>query len=118
MLYKVYLAQKNNLVKGDWVLQLNKDKKEFDLDLEDEAFKEKFKTKNSIKKFLSKKSKIKAQIFLHNKKIQHSKLDNIKFTELKCVDYLLDPRISKKEIQLLFKLRTRMYSVKNNFQNL
>ena len=36
MLYKAYLAQKMNSVKGVWVKLLEKDKKDFDLDIEDE----------------------------------------------------------------------------------
>ena len=64
----------------------------------------------------TKKAKIVAQKFLYKKKLEHSKLDFLEFKELKCAEYLLDQSISKNEVKLLFKLRTRMYSVKNNFK--
>ena len=67
---------------------------------------------------MKRKVTLAAQQYLHNKKQKHSKLDDIKFKELKCAEYLLDSRISKNEAKLLFKLRTRMYNVKNNFKNM
>ena len=36
MLYKVYLAEKNNPVKGDWIKLLEKDKDEFNFKIEDD----------------------------------------------------------------------------------
>ena len=67
---------------------------------------------------MKRKVTLAAQQYLHNKKQKHSKLDDIKFKDLKCAEYLLDSRISKNEAKLLFKLRTRMYNVKSNFKNM
>ena len=55
---------------------------------------------------------------LQKLKMKHSKLDSINFKELKCSEYLLDPQLNKKEVRLLFKLRTRMYNVKANFSSM
>ena len=92
-------------------------KKEFDIDIDDETLKLKYKTKLSFKKFLKSKSKQLAIVYLNELKSKHSKLDKIHFTDLKCSQYLVDQRISHKEAKLLFNLRTRMYRVKCNFKN-
>ena len=47
----------------------------------------------------------------------HSKSIKIKKKKLKCENYLKDYRFSKDEVQLLFKLRTRMFPVKTNFRS-
>ena len=86
--------------------------------MEDIELKRKFKSKYSFKKEIRRKIEIEAFKYLNNKKVQHSKLDNLKFNKIKCANYLTDPRISKREAKLLFKLRTRMYSVKSNFKNM
>ena len=116
MLHKFYKAQQNNAVKGDWVNSLLKDKQEFNIDVDDETLKIKFKTKQSFKTFLKRKSMEIAVKYLSKLKNKHSKLDDIHFSELKCAKYLEDSRISQKEAKLLFKLRTRMYNVKSNFK--
>ena len=43
-------------------------------------------------------------------------MDNLQYDEVKCSDYLKFSHISTDEAKLLFKLRTRMYAVKNNFK--
>lgn len=116
MLYKFYKAQQNNLVKSDWVNSLNKDKEEFNIDFDDDMLKTKFKTKQSFKNFLKRKSKEAAVNYLNKLKSKHSKLDDLHFNDLKCANYLQDQRINQNEAKLLFKLRTRMYPVKSNFK--
>ena len=118
MLFKFYSAQESKAVKGDWMKLLEKDKKDLGIELSDDELFEEYKTKYSIKKYLDKKVKIAAQQCLYNRKIQHTKLDNIVFTELKCEKYLLDGRFTKREEKLLFKLRTRKYFVKSNYKKM
>ena len=118
MLFKVYDAQKLDSVKDDWINFLNLDKKEFDIDLDDEKLIDLFKTKNSFKNFIKKKGKQVAIKHLMELKNKHSKLDEMVFTELNCSPYLENQSISQREAKLLFKLRSRMYQVKCNFKGL
>ena len=46
----------------------------------------------------------------------HSKLDNLKYNELKMQPYLSSNNFYKNDAQLLFKLRTRMAKFKANFK--
>ena len=116
MLYKIYKGQCNNAVKGDWCLLLEEDKKEFGLEsVKDEELTTKFKNKLRFKTFIKKKAVKLASEYLGKLKEKHSKLDDLSFTKLEPATYLFDSRINKKQTQLLFKLRTRMYNVKANF---
>ena len=116
MLSKVYISQKMNPVKNDWVNSLDKNKKEYEIMLDDDQLKSKFKTKDSFKNYLKRKGLKIAEINLRKLKNSHSKLDDIEFKELKCAQYLDDPRINQNEAMLLFKLRTRIYQVKTTFK--
>ena len=49
-------------------------------------------------------------------KESHTKLDNLKYEELKIQPYLSSNNFYKNDAQLLFKLRTRMASFKANFK--
>ena len=75
-------------MRGDWVELLEKDKSEFDLEIDDEEFNEKYKTKKSIKNWQNKKAQVVTKHLLNLKKLKHSKLDNLEFKDLKCADYL------------------------------
>ena len=55
--------------------------------------------------------------YLLKLKNKHSKMEKIEFNKLRCKSYLNDPRITPSEAKLLFKLRTRMFPVKENFKN-
>ena len=57
-----------------------------------------------------------AHTYLLEKKDKLSKLDNLS-TDYSLKDYLTSHRLSIKEKQLLFKLRTRMIDVKANYPN-
>ena len=50
-------------------------------------------------------------------KTKHSKSVNLQCDDLKTADYIDSPRLSLKEKQLLFKLRSRTLDVKDNFRN-
>ena len=55
--------------------------------------------------------------YLNNLAGGHSKSIKLMKKKLKCSEYLKDNRFTKSEVQLLFKLRTRMFPVKMNFKN-
>ena len=48
-------------------------------------------------------------------KKKHIKSNFIQSKEIKCSNYLVNKAFSKNEAKLLFKFRTHMYSVKQNF---
>ena len=54
--------------------------------------------------------------FLKSIQDKHTKMSNLNYQELKCSKYLLDNRLSNEDKKLLFKFRTRMYTVKANFR--
>ena len=77
----------------------------------------KSKSKVSFKKIIKEKTKQVAFKYLMKKKSTHSKLDDLKYTELKIQPYLSTNALFKDDAQLLFKLRTRMADFKANFKN-
>ena len=52
----------------------------------------------------------------NKEKERHSKTRYLQLKKIKCSQYLRDPRLSSSEVELLFKLRCRMFPVKNNFK--
>ena len=115
VLYKFYMAQKLNISKDDWCQQLQRDKEDLGLHLEDEEVKgikkETFRNivKNKIEKF--------AEKHLLELKNSHSKTENIKFSGFKPAPYLMSKNLTTGEMRTLFQLRTRMMDVKGNFSS-
>ena len=109
------MKQKLQPVEGDWVLQIEDDKKLIDIDLSDDTVSKMSKYK--FKKLIGKKVKNAALKYLNSIAEGHSKTRKLKKSELKHTGYVKDIRFSVSEVQLLFKLRTRMYPVKDNFKN-
>ena len=50
-------------------------------------------------------------------RLSHSKTENIKFVGFKPAQYLLSKNLTIAEVKTLFKLRTRMVEVEDNFRN-
>ena len=115
VLYKCYLAQKTNPSKGDWVEQLQRDKIELDLDLNDEqilAY-----TNEEFKRIVKSKAEKCATKYLMEQKISHSKSKDLSFNGFKPAEYLLTKNLTTEEVRTLFQLRTRMIDVKGNFSS-
>ena len=53
---------------------------------------------------------------LNEKKFQHSKMDEVVFTELKIQEYLLSKKLSLSQKQTIFLFRTRMCNFHENFR--
>ena len=113
LISRVYVAQKRRPVKDDWVLTVKKDKLALGIKENDNVL-NKY-SKNMFKKFI--KHKIRSLAFSELKQIQmgHSKVNQITYNKFDTQKYLKGSNFSNKEICLLFKLRTRMVDVKNNF---
>ena len=115
LLYKFYFAQKLSSDKDDWVLQVRKDALEINLQLSDEEI-----IKISQEKFreiVKIKTTILAIKSLNEVKLKHSKTENLKLTKIIPAEYLSSKNLNLEEIQTLYKLRTRMISVKMNFKS-
>ena len=104
-------------VRQDWVLDLEKDKEEFGIVIEDSELKGKYKSRDSFKTFVKSKAKEAAFKYLSSLKEKHSKMNGIEFKEIKCADYLATKEINEKQAKILFMFKTRMYETKQNFRN-
>ena len=114
LVFRFFTAQKLRPVKNDWVLQIEKDKADVGLEnMADEDIKkisnQKFKT------FLKTKiNQLKIKEFKEVQKKQ-SKTKNLMLRNSDSpTQYILSKNLCVKEVQTLFKLKTRMINVKNN----
>ena len=115
VLFKFYTAQNINRNKDDWVEQLDKDKKELDLQLSDNEIKSY--SKEQFRRLVKAKLERSAGKYLEEIRYSHSKTENIKFDGFKPAQYLVSKKLTSKEVQTLFNLRTRMIDVKANFRS-
>ena len=115
LLFKFYSIQKDCPVKNDWVLQVEIDRKEINLDLSDDDFTSL--SKWQFKKTLKKKIYEAATNHLNTLAENHSKSRPLMKSEIKCEPYISDMRFKTHEVQLLFSLRSRTYPVKSNMKN-
>ena len=113
---KFYDAQKLKPSKNDWVVSVENDKKELEIELKDEEIK-KF-SKHKFKKYLEERIKKETYKYLIKKKEKHSKTNDLSYDKLEVQNYLkTDNNLTNDEKYFLFKLRTRMANVKANFKN-
>ena len=115
MIHKVYTAQKLSPVSGDWIQLLEKDKKDFQIEMSDEEVSAISEYK--FKSYVKKKAKELTIQHLLSLQMQHSKSEWLDMEDLAISAYLIDTRFSKEERELLFKLRTKTIQVKDNFKN-
>jgi hypothetical protein len=112
LLARFFKVQKAYPVKNDWWITTKDNLREFDIQMEiDEIAALK---KERFKDIVKKKTNEKALEYLNTIKSQHSKMENLNYTEIKMKSYLKE-NISKS--QLLFKFRTRMIDVRHNFRS-
>ena len=74
-------------------------------------------SKETLKDLLKKNIAQQALAYLQDLAKQHSKVRNEMYTNLHGMAYFFDPRFSPDLANTLFKFRTRMYNVRNNFRN-
>ena len=115
LIFRVYSAQKMTPISGDWTLQLEKDKEQFNLNLSDQELisisQEKFKN------YIKKRSIQLTSEYLEKLQKKNSKSKQLDMRDMRISPYLLDSRFSKCERELLFKLRSKTVWVKGNFPN-
>ena len=116
LIHKVYMAQKRKPVKGDWALTVQQDLSDINFDITEKQIKL---TKKKIFKVKLKQKIIEASNkYLENIKERHSKVKHIVHKGLKMQPYFQNLTLSSKEKQILFRLRTRMTDVKENFKTM
>ena len=114
LLRRFFEAQCRKPSKNDWCLTVKDDIKSLNLDADFQTI------SNVSKKVLSKslKTAIKVKAFedLLYKQEQYSKGSNLSYGELSMRNYLKSEYITGKQAKLIFKFRTRMVQVKQNYK--
>ena len=113
MLFKVFQAQLKYPVRDDWTITVKQDLEDLRINLSFEEMKRK--SEWSFKRLVKIKTKEYALDYLLKLKGKHSKMSNLHYSELKIQNYLKNENISIKEAQNLFRYRTRVAKVKENF---
>ena len=115
MLYKVFMAQWNYLVKDDWTIKVKQNLEEFGLSLSLEEIRSK--SAKSFKRMVKNRAKEYTLNFLLDKKDSHKKLDGLNYSDIKLQTYFKDPDISVAEAKNLYRFRTRSAKFKENMRS-
>ena len=123
MIYNFFEAQLNKPVKNDWTEQVKEDLVYLELNYSNEDIKN-FKKENFLKKVKKQIRKIAFRDLTsvipneknENKRIL-TKMKNLKYSNLELQDYLKNSLVNSKYAKQIFKYRTRMTKVGNNFKN-
>ena len=113
LINRIYQAQKLSSSVGDWVRIVQSDMKELNISMTDEDIQGV--PKQTFKTFVKKRVKEKFMGHLYSLKNQHSKSKYLDCSVMKVADYISDSRLTTKNKQLLFRLRSRTLDVKKNF---
>ena len=109
MLSQVYMAQKEDSRKGDFIDLTNRDRESLNIEYEDEEIKSM--TKHSWKKFVKEKVKLAAFTELKNKNSRKEKTKEIHFEELKLSEYLEENERTTLS-QIIFSIRSKTMDIK------
>jgi hypothetical protein len=115
LIYRVFESQCNSSHQGDWVKQVDKDRENIELDLENVEISKMSKTK--FKTIVHKKVTNLALSELNQLKDKHSKSAYLASNSFEIAPYLNDSRFSRRETQVLFSLRSQTLDVRMNFGN-
>ena len=114
MLQQVFKIQWNFPCKGDWAIQAKNDFKDFEI--EDNLEKIKTMSKDVFKRLTKRKAYAYAFNLLCLNKQTYRKMDRLSYSEFKVQKYLVNKSYSLEEKKLIFKYRTRMLNVGQNFR--
>ena len=114
MIYQFFMTQWINPTKGDWTETIKDDLKDYNISEDLDEIKKK--SKSSTKHYLKKIGREKTLSQLLLQKGKHSKMKNLEYTELKIQDYFLLPGIRVDQARNIFKFRTRMAPMGENFR--
>ena len=114
MLYSFFITQWNNPTQGDWTEQVKKDLMDFEIPCSFNEIKKK--SKEAFKRLVKIRAKEYSLKTLKSKQAAHSKMENLRYKDLKMQDYFLSDLLEFKHKQTIFKLRTRMERFVENFR--
>ena len=112
---RVYLAQKESPVKGDYYKLVEDDFKIIGEKLKEEEISKI--TKETYKKNIKSKITKAAFQYLIEKQRKHSKVSNIKYKKLEIQKYMTSNIFTNEEVNLLFAIRSRAIDCKSNYKN-
>ena len=110
---QVVLVQMDKKTKGDFYNQVEGDLQTLKIDQEAVVFT----SKDKLKELLQKQARTAAFHYLIELAETHSKVNTTAYTDLNGMAYMNHPQLTPDLVNLIFKFRTRMYNVKNNFRN-
>ena len=115
LISKIYEAQKYEVNKGDWVRIMQEEREKYDiLESDDDISKI---SQERFRNIVKKKVYSSAVKYLHDMASPHRKSDGLKNPLFEKQPYFSDRRFSREDVQLLFKLRTKMLDCKTNFEH-
>ena len=117
MIKKVYMSQKENYLKGDWLRMLMKDLDFIQEQIDEENIRS---TPKEIYRKYIKNKVIKGafEMYMQLKEKSKKKMKYLKYEGLSIQPYLTMNQFSLGEKQLLFSLRSHCYNAKNNFRKM
>ena len=105
LIHRVYSAQKESPVKGDWVLMAGKDMEHINLNMEEKHIQSM--SKSEYKKIVEEKV-TETAFFEYNKlKSSKSKTKDVQYSKLKMQPYMRSVDFNNKEVKTLFNLRAK-----------
>ena len=115
LIKRVYLEQRENPTKGDWIELIKTDIEKIELKLTEDEMK--LMTKNEFRKYIKSLVYKMALIELKKKQEKHSKIKFIEYENLTMQKYMCNPKLTFKQISTLFALRSRTVKrIKCNFK--
>ena len=113
---KIYMKQKRDRIKGDWIDLLEKDFAFIGLDINEEEIRSIPRREYKLKiKALVKKA---AFGYFLEIKLSHRKLDLVHYERLQIQPYLVNSKLNNKEKSLLYCLRSHCHKSKHNFKKM
>ena len=114
MLFSFFMTQWHNPTRGDWTEQVKEDLEDFNIPCAFEFIRSK--SKEAFKRLVKTRAKEYALNKLLGKQASHSKMEKLRYSELKIQNYFLDEKLKPKEMKTLFRFRTRMEKFGENFR--
>ena len=114
MLYSFFLTQWHNPCRGDWTEQVKEDLSDFGIPCSFDFIEKK--SKDAFKNYVKIKAKEYALRELKGKQAKHSKMENIKYSNIKMQTYLTSERIHPDQKRTIFRFRTRMERFGENYR--
>ena len=119
LIRKIYDIQKIYPTKGDWYLIISEEKRKYSINLTDEQISNmsKYKFKQLVNKQVNKFAYCSLLTVARGQSKCLKIVENLKTENLQIQPYLTTEYLLKDEQQLLFALRSRSYSIEENFKN-